>query len=182
MQFFPVSFSSCGVISDLQEEKCSICWETFGRSVVVIHPGEGIKHPFHEKCIKAWISKQNCPFCRVFVDGFSLLSRAERSLIFLRKIFRINQRSFEVRVITSAAMSILSTTSLNFFLNENRLIPPIQTIIPMAILSTIAGTDASNHASPGREIAASIFYSFVVGGMQNEVYFNSFSWLPERLY
>jgi hypothetical protein len=52
--------------SDIFEDKCSICIDTF--KVGEFHRKLSCNHCFHKKCIDSWFKKKNeCPLCRAVI-------------------------------------------------------------------------------------------------------------------
>ena len=65
--------------------ECGICKETLDQDVIA-HDKGGIKHPFHKKCVIAWLKiNSSCPYCRAVLDTTPLLSWKDTMVCYWNK-------------------------------------------------------------------------------------------------
>jgi hypothetical protein len=89
-------------ITNPLSSECGICKEALDHDVIA-HNHEGIKHPFHKRCVVAWLKKNtSCPYCRVPTEATPLFSWQERMVNGLKKY----KYTFQLEVIFVIAMGI----------------------------------------------------------------------------
>lgn len=82
--------------------ECGICKDVLEYDVVA-HDHEGLKHPFHKRCVVTWLKNNtSCPYCRVPTEAISLFSWQDRMVGGLKKY----KYTLQLEVIFVIAMGI----------------------------------------------------------------------------
>lgn len=77
------------------DDECAICFESLEKNAMVHDGRGGMKHPFHEECIKKWAKiRLECPCCRATINPHTLFLKNKNNLCQL--ITQIFSRLFKM--------------------------------------------------------------------------------------